>query len=100
MTDFGIDDLFDLEFLQGVVFSILSIALKEIDTTGFEPGIWPPADIKVVSHDLAAIVLLVISFLETWDEVGEFCVFPGVFSKVDVESIFQGLLSENTVNLL
>jgi len=99
LPHFGINDLLNGEFFKSIVFTKLSVTLEEIDSTSFEPCIRPLANIKVFSHDFAAIMLLVISFLETWDKVCEFCVFPGVLTEVNMKSILQSILSKNAVYL-
>jgi hypothetical protein len=100
LTHFGVHDLLDGEFLQGIVFAILSVTLKEIDSASFEPCIRPSTNVKVISHDFAAIMLLVIGLLETRDEVCEFCIFPRVFIEVDMKSVLQNVFSEYAVDLL
>ena len=87
LTNFGVNDLLNLEFLEGVVLSILSVTFKEVDTASLEPSIRPSANIKVIAHNFAAVFLLVISLLKTRNKVGEFGVFPGIFAEVDVKSV-------------
>ncbi len=87
-----------LKLCDRAIGSILDNRLEDVDTTRGEPLVTPFPKIEISTEGLVAELL--VSIIESTDEILQLCVLPGMFREVHGESLHHDLSAKHIVELL
>jgi len=92
------DRLLDIKSLYGLILVVFYQWLQLVYTTRKKPAITPFLEIKVLTHYL--LWRFIVCLCKGSYKIRELSILPLVFLKIVCKTFFEGIISENVMNLL